>query len=48
MFKFLFFQEDVPSKGYFAGDLKPPYAVTMLVLVVIAAGYLEGLGQAGI
>ena len=45
MFDFLFFQEDVPSKGYLAGDLKPIYAVPALILCFLAAGYLEGLNH---
>jgi hypothetical protein len=47
MFDFLFFQEDVPSKGYYAGDLKPIYAISALIIVFLAGGYLEGLDQAG-
>jgi len=46
MFDFLFFKEDVPSKGYYAGDLKPIYAGLVLILCFLAAGYLEGLNHA--
>ena len=46
MLDFLFFQEDVPSKGYRAGDLKPIYAVPALIILFLAAGYLEGLDHA--
>jgi hypothetical protein len=46
MFDFLFFQEDVPSKGYLAGDLKPIYAVPALIIIFLAGGYLEGLDHA--
>jgi hypothetical protein len=45
MFDFLFHQEDVPSKGNQAGDLKAGYAIAALILVFLAAGYLEGLEQ---
>ena len=46
MFDFLSFQEDVPSKGYRAGDLKPIYAIPALILCFLAAGYLEALDHA--
>ena len=45
MFSFLFYQEDIPSKGYRAGDLKPGYAVVALALCFLAMAYLEGLDQ---
>ncbi len=45
MFDFLFYQEDIPSKGYRAGDLKPGYAVSALLLCFLAMAYLEGLEQ---
>ncbi len=45
MFDFLFYQEDIPSKGYRAGDLKPVYAIPALILCFLAMAYLEGLEQ---
>ena len=45
MFDFLFYQEDIPSKGYRAGDLKPGCAVAAMVLCFLAMAYLEGLEQ---
>jgi len=45
MFDFLFHQEDVPSKMIRSGDLKTGYAIAALILVFLAAGYLEGLEQ---
>lgn len=45
MFDFLFFQEDVPSKGYRAGDMKPAWALTLITLCILGTAYLEGLEQ---
>jgi len=45
MFDFLFYQEDIPSKGYRAGDLKPGYVIAALALCFLAGAYLEGLEQ---
>jgi len=45
MFDFLFYQEDIPSKGYRAGDMKPGWAITFLILCFLATGYLEGMEQ---
>ena len=45
MFDFLFYQEDIPSKGYRAGDLKPGYVVAAMFLCFLAMAYLEGLEQ---
>ncbi len=45
MLDFLFYQEDIPSKGYRAGDLKPGYAFVLLTLCFLAMAYLEGLEQ---
>ena len=36
MFDFLFYQEDIPSKGYRAGDLKPGYAIAAMFLCFLA------------
>jgi len=41
MFDFLFLKHDVPSKGYHAGDMKPAWAATILILCVLAGGYLD-------
>ena len=45
MFDFLFYQEDIPSKGYRAGDLKPGYAGVAMFFIILAMAYLEGLEQ---
>jgi hypothetical protein len=45
MLDFLFYQEDIPSKGYHAGDLKLGYSIAALALCFLAMAYLEGLDQ---
>ena len=45
MFNFLFYQEDVPSKGYRVGDMKPGWAISLLIICFLATGFLEGMEQ---
>ena len=45
MFDFLFFKENVPSKGYLAGDLKPVPATIILIAIIMTGGYIDALYQ---
>ena len=37
-----FYQEDDHARGYYAGDLKPGWAITFMIALLVLTGYLEG------
>ena len=39
------YKEDDPNGEYYAGDLKPAWAIALMTVIFLMAGYLEGLDQ---